>query len=198
MRLIITLAFLILISCNGSTPKVDNLLRECINESINRELSYEYVLNSKIDFFKLISEAEIILFNNQNLDSFSKSEYIKRVYELLSISDIENAKLQNHLNTLFEKSQYDRLVLGATMSVYNYCPIKMPEIENNVTLILQFEMINKIFESNFGSSESSEIFIDWIQKISDKDLNNIVYRASIILALTQHLAGKIEYYSLEN
>lgn len=177
MKYIFFSLVLFIFSCKAQNSNTEKALKECINESVNKNIQENYG-KEPFDFYELVLKVENELIANELLKNNSKQDYLNL---LESITDIKNSKYKTIYQEQSEIMNKFGFTPFSTESIFNQCPFKVSvkEKEGEGELIYnQGAILNKLMEVGY---DNQELLKKLINITDEKDFGKIVYRAPVIL-----------------
>ena len=185
---IISFCILLLsISCMSQNNDVENELKDCVNEKVNKKIEEKYS-KEPFDFYEFILKVEEGFISNQSLTSIDKVEYLEFYKNVISTKNKKKYKKNvMQQNEIINQYGFDFNSFVINDNIFNQCPFKVSSSianKENSIIYSQGYVLNKMMSKNY---KDIQLFKELLNKTYDKSFEKIVYRAPIILIVMINL-----------
>lgn len=163
--------------CSGQDNLTEKALKECINESLNKNIE-ERTGKSNFDFYDMIIEVENKLIDAKLISHNDSNGYLSLIKSITESKKPEYEKMYLQQSEIMDKYGFTPF---STETVFNQCPYKVSANVKDAEgkhIYNQGTVLNKLMAEGY---DNDELIQGLINSVDENNFKKVVYRAPIIL-----------------
>jgi len=164
-------------SCSGQDNLTEKALKECINESLNKNIE-ERTGKSNLDFYAMMIEVENNLIKDKLISKGDRNNYLVLLKSILKSKKSEYENIYIQQSEIMDKYGFTPF---STETIFNQCPYKV-SVEHKEAegkhIYAQGVVLNKLMAKGY---DNIDLLNELMNTVDDDNFQKIIYRAPIIL-----------------